>query len=188
MYLLSPSPPPPRGSAGAIFLQHIRWFKYDRDRLCVNKSQFVPVIFEPPCTNRMVTSSLPYSDPQEEKSMFLRTASIYVQDYTVSRLKSLQAAHQSALWAYSLDRSLSEAAHSASVTNIYISYDNTCIGHNGRPRWLSRYSDSLRVERSGDRIPVKARFSAPVQNVTGVHPVSYTKGTGSFTGVRRPWR
>jgi hypothetical protein len=25
-----------------------RWF-YDRDWLCVNKSQFVPVIFEPPC-------------------------------------------------------------------------------------------------------------------------------------------
>ena len=28
-----------------------RWFKYDRDWLCINKSQFVPVIFEPPCTN-----------------------------------------------------------------------------------------------------------------------------------------
>jgi hypothetical protein len=27
-----------------------RWFKYDRDYVCVNKSQFVPVIFEPPCT------------------------------------------------------------------------------------------------------------------------------------------
>jgi hypothetical protein len=26
-----------------------RWFKYDRDYLCVNKPQFVPVIFEPPC-------------------------------------------------------------------------------------------------------------------------------------------
>jgi hypothetical protein len=26
-----------------------RWFKYDRDDLCVNKSQFVPVIFESPC-------------------------------------------------------------------------------------------------------------------------------------------
>jgi hypothetical protein len=26
------------------------WFKYDRDYLCVNESQFVPVIFEPPCT------------------------------------------------------------------------------------------------------------------------------------------
>jgi hypothetical protein len=26
-----------------------RWFRYDRDYLYVNKSQFVPVIFEPPC-------------------------------------------------------------------------------------------------------------------------------------------
>ena len=31
-----------------------RWFKYDRDYLCVNKSQFVPVIFEPPCKIRPV--------------------------------------------------------------------------------------------------------------------------------------
>ena len=31
------------------FLNNTRWFKYDRDYLCVNKSQFVPVIFEPPC-------------------------------------------------------------------------------------------------------------------------------------------
>jgi hypothetical protein len=28
---------------------HTRWFKYDWDYLCVNKSQFVPVIFEAPC-------------------------------------------------------------------------------------------------------------------------------------------
>ena len=27
------------------------WFKYDRDYLCVNKSHFVQVIFEPPCNN-----------------------------------------------------------------------------------------------------------------------------------------
>jgi hypothetical protein len=32
-----------------LFSVHTRWFKYDRDWLCVNKSQFVPVIFEPPC-------------------------------------------------------------------------------------------------------------------------------------------
>jgi hypothetical protein len=31
-------------------LESTRWFKYDRDDLCVNKPQFVPVIFEPPCT------------------------------------------------------------------------------------------------------------------------------------------
>ena len=30
-------------------VESTRWFKYDRDWLCVNKSRFVPVIFEPPC-------------------------------------------------------------------------------------------------------------------------------------------
>jgi hypothetical protein len=33
-----------------------RWFKYDRDYLCVNKSQFVPVIFEPPCISSSTRS------------------------------------------------------------------------------------------------------------------------------------
>ena len=50
---------------------------------------------------------------------------------------------------------------------------------------LSRYSDSLRAGRSGDRIPVGARFSAPVQTGPGAHPASYIMGTGSFPGVQR---
>ena len=53
---------------------------------------------------------------------------------------------------------------------------------------LSRYSDSLRAGRSGDRIPVGARFSAPVQTGPGAHPASYTMGTGSLPGVKRPGR
>jgi hypothetical protein len=32
-----------------VISRDTRWFKYDRDYLCVNKSQFVPLIFEPPC-------------------------------------------------------------------------------------------------------------------------------------------
>jgi hypothetical protein len=36
------------------FNVNTRWFKYDRDYLCVNKSQFVPVIFEPPCISERV--------------------------------------------------------------------------------------------------------------------------------------
>ena len=31
------------------------------------------------------------------------------------------------------------------------------------------------------------RFSAPVQTGPGVHAASYTMGTGSFPGLKRPW-
>jgi hypothetical protein len=40
----------------------------------------------------------------------------------------------------------------------------------------------VRAGRSGDRFPVGARFSAPVQ--TGAQPGSWTMGTGSFSGVK----
>ena len=53
----------------------------------------------------------------------------------------------------------------------------------GLLRW---YSDSLWAVRFGDRIPVWARFSEPVQTVSEVHQNYYTKGTGSFPGVKRP--
>jgi len=38
--------------------------------------------------------------------------------------------------------------------------------------------------RSGDRIPVGARFSAPIQTGSGAHPASCTMGTRSFAGVK----
>ena len=44
---------------------------------------------------------------------------------------------------------------------------------------------SLRAGRSGDRIPVGVRFSAPVQTGPGAQPASCTMGTGSFPGVKR---
>jgi len=56
------------------------------------------------------------------------------------------------------------------------------------PGYLIRYSDSLRAEGSGDRIPVGTRFSAPVQTGLEANPTSYTTGTGSFSGVQRPGR
>jgi hypothetical protein len=53
--------------------------------------------------------------------------------------------------------------------------------------WVTggRDSDWLRAGRSGDRIPVGARFFALVQTGPGTHPTSYTLGTGSFPGVKR---
>jgi hypothetical protein len=49
-------------------------------------------------------------------------------------------------------------------------------------------SDSLRAGRSGDRIPVGTRFSAPVQTGPGAYPASCTMGTGSLPGVKWPGR
>ena len=50
------------------------------------------------------------------------------------------------------------------------------------PGLLSRYSDSLRAGRSGDRIPVGGEIfrTGPV-----AHPASNTIGTRSFLGVQR---
>jgi hypothetical protein len=58
----------------------------------------------------------------------------------------------------------------------------------GGPGERSRYSESLRAGRSGDRIPVGARFFVPVQTGPGVHPTSCAMGNGSFSGVKRPVR
>jgi hypothetical protein len=48
--------------------------------------------------------------------------------------------------------------------------------------------DLLRAARSGDRIPVGARFFARVQTGPGAHPTSSTMGTESFPEVKRPGR
>ena len=53
---------------------------------------------------------------------------------------------------------------------------------------LLGYSDLLRAGRSGDRIPVEEKFSAPVQTGPGGHPAPCKMGTGSFPGVKWPGR
>ena len=50
----------------------------------------------------------------------------------------------------------------------------------------NRYRYSLRAGRFGDRIPVAARVSAPIQTGPGAYPASYTMGTGSFPEVKWP--
>jgi hypothetical protein len=51
--------------------------------------------------------------------------------------------------------------------------------------FLRRDNDSLRAGRSGERTPVRARLSETVQAGPGLHPPSYTMGTGPFAGIMR---
>ena len=68
-------------------------------------------------------------------------------------------------------------------------YSANCLHSMGRDG-LVGIATTLRAGRSRDRIPVGARFSAPVQTGPGAHPASCTMGTGYFggEGVKRPGR
>jgi hypothetical protein len=56
--------------------------------------------------------------------------------------------------------------------------------------WDSSVGIATRCRLDGPGIEShwEAKFSAPVQTGPGVHPFSYTVGTGSFPGVKRPGR
>ena len=62
-------------------------------------------------------------------------------------------------------------------------YIYSTIAHSG-PGSSVGIATELRAGRSGDRIPMGARFSAPVQAGPGAHPASCTIVTGSFPGVK----
>jgi hypothetical protein len=62
------------------------------------------------------------------------------------------------------------------------------LSFRGTPRLLIARSDLLRSGRSGNRVPMGARFSAPVQNGPRAHTASYKMGTVSFLGLKLPGR
>ena len=50
---------------------------------------------------------------------------------------------------------------------------------------MGRVRDLLRASQSGDRIPVRARFSAPLHTCPGTHLANCTTDTVSFPAVKR---
>ena len=68
----------------------------------------------------------------------------------------------------------------------YHTYQCRADLHVIKAEYLSHHSNLLMAGRSGDGIPVEARFSAPFQTGPGAHPASYTMGNGSFPGLKRP--
>jgi hypothetical protein len=80
-----------------LLSKNTRWFKYDRDYLCVNKSQFVPVIFEPPCIKGSLTDisiivrwkilfrHIDFSD--DGRSRVFRNVGTHIPDYVASPLQ-----------------------------------------------------------------------------------------------------
>ena len=75
-------------------------------------------------------------------------------------------------WFYNRDE-----VHLLRVTNCLFKYISGLLLLKCWQGQLCRYSDSLQDGRPLDRIPVRARFSAPVQTGPGTHSASYTMDT-----------
>ena len=78
------------------------------------------------------------------------------------------------------------------LNNLKVDFDNFVDVLVCKVGWGSSVgiATELRTGRSGNRIPVGAIFSAPVQTGPGARPATYTMRTVSFVGVKRPgaWR
>ena len=59
---------------------------------------------------------------------------------------------------------------------VYLEHVRRESGRDGSVGVATRYG----LDGPGDRMPVRARFSAPVQTGPRTHPTSYTMGTGSL--------
>jgi hypothetical protein len=68
--------------------------------------------------------------------------------------------------------------HTVKSGALFCLYQCSVVGRVPQSVWLL-------VGRSGDRIPLRARFSSPVQSGHGAHTASCTMGTGSFPGVKK---
>jgi hypothetical protein len=51
-----------------------------------------------------------------------------------------------------------------------------------------RQDKEVRIKYTHKKARWGARFFSPVHTGPGAHPASYKMGTGSFPGVKRPWR
>jgi len=71
----------------------------------------------------------------------------------------------------------------AMYTNFILLYCLSCFYYHSNVYWSRDSSVGMAVESRWG-----ARFSAPVQTGSEVHPASYTIGTGSFPGVKRSGR
>ena len=75
--------------------------------------------------------------------------------------------------------------HDNKFASLFSSYTTSLLFRVGRESAVG-VATTLRAGRSEDRIPMGARFSAPA--LPSGPPSLCTMGTGSFPGLKRPWR
>jgi hypothetical protein len=83
------------------------------------------------------------------------------------------------------------STYSENYRDIVGDYERTGISPIKNPKgWDISVGIATRYGLDGPGIEsrLEARFSVPVQAGLGAHPASYTVGTGSFPGIKRPAR